>query len=100
VVKNFKAKCGSKIKKHQKGTEKGGIEYKPNWYKSTSRRNIRVSNNGLPSDELSKISINGDEFTRNIYPAIINDGEVKYDTFYTYKPKNHPAEVGSSINPS
>ena len=100
VVKKFKAKCGSKIKKHQKGTEKGGIEYKPNWYKSISRRNIRVSNNGLPSDELSKISINGDEFTRNIYPAIINDGEVKYDTFYTYKPKNHPAEVESSINPS
>ena len=107
AVNAFKAKCGSKMKKHkqggslnripfyQGGTPENGIQYKPNWYKSIQAKQGVMDNNGNYYELHTKRSRNGDVFSRKIQ-TLWSQNPVISDTTYEYFPKNGNAEINST----
>ena len=110
VVKKFKAKCGSKLKKHQqggslngipfmqKGTPKGGVQYKPDWYKSISAKSGVMDDKGNYFESFGKKSLQGDRFNRLISTYWSNN-PIKSDTIYQYFPKKGQPIVAHSRFP-
>ena len=110
VVKKFKAKCGSKMKKHQqggslngvpfmqKGTPKGGVQYKPDWYKSISAKSGVMDDKGNYFESFGKKSLQGDRFNRLISTYWSNN-PIESDTIYQYFPKKGQSIVAHSKFP-
>lgn len=107
-------KCGSKVvkkfKKHRKGgslngipfmqqgTPKGGVQYKPDWYKSIqATQGVFDNNTGNYYEMKTKRSLNGDIFNRKIR-TFYSQSPLVSDTTYEYFPVKGQSEIESTTS--